>query len=132
MRIPADFTDSDLREAHDAAEVVASERFRPYLPGRLLPVMVARFRDDAAEALGMELPPLPKRPEVRRATLSELTSREFGALSGAVEALVTRFTAGMDDPALAPALRDFRDALVIESADRAHIAQELTERAKAS
>jgi hypothetical protein len=57
----AEFTDSDLRAAHDAAEVLASERFRPYLPGPLLPMLVMRFRDDVAEVLGPELPPLPRR-----------------------------------------------------------------------
>src|SRR5258708_22440710 len=80
MRKPAKFTDSDLRDAHAAADVAASETFRPYLPGRLLPVLVARFRDDTAEALGMELPSLPKRPPVRAAKLSELTSTEVGVL----------------------------------------------------
>ena len=36
--------------------MVASERFRPYLPGRLLPVLAARFRDDTAEALHLPRP----------------------------------------------------------------------------
>jgi hypothetical protein len=132
MKIPKDTTSDTLREAHDAASTLASDRFRPYLPGRFLPLLAARFRDDVAEALGMVLPPLPQRTPVRVAKLSELTSSELHELSGAVLTLVTRFTAFMDDPELPRLLRDFRDALVIEKADRARIAEELTARARAS
>jgi hypothetical protein len=128
VRIPASFTDSDLRDAHGAADVLASEEFRPYLPGRLLPVLVARFRDEVAGALGMVLPPLPRRPPVRAARLGDLTSREFGVLSGAVEVLVTRFTACMGDPALPGLLRDLRDALLVEKAERARISDEFAAR----
>jgi hypothetical protein len=46
-------------------------------------------------------------------------------LSGAVLVLVTRFTALMDDPLLPKLLRDLRDALTIEKADRARIADEI-------
>jgi hypothetical protein len=132
MRIPAKITASDLREAHQAADTLASEQYRPYLPGRLLPLLVARFRDEVAEALGMELPPLPKRPPVRPAKLSELTSREFGIVLGAVGTLVERFTPCMDDPELPRLLRDLRDALLVEKAERDGIADELSARAKAS
>jgi hypothetical protein len=51
-------------------------------------------------------------------------------VSGAVLALVTRYADTMDDPALPDLLRDFRDALVIQKAERAGIAAEI--RAKAS
>jgi hypothetical protein len=132
MRMPATFTDSDLRDAHAAAGVVASEVFRPYLPGRLLPVLVGRFRDDAAEALGMELPPLPRRPPVRAARLGELASGELAALRGAVDALVERFTPCMDDPELARLLVTLREELVAERADRERIAGELAVKARAS
>ena len=132
MRKHAKFTDSDLRDAHAAADVAASETFRPYLPGRLLPVLVARFRDDTAEALGMELPSLPKRPPVRAAKLSELTSTEFGVLWGAVDALVKRFTALMDDPELPRLLASLREELVSEKADRARIADEFAVKARVS
>jgi hypothetical protein len=125
-------TPDDLREAHAAADVVASEQFRPYLPGRLLPVLVARFRDDMAEELGMQLPPLPQRPPVRPARLDELTSSELEALSGAVDALVTRFTACMDDPELIRQLMSFREALAYEATERARIADEFAARARAS
>jgi hypothetical protein len=124
MHEPDTITESDLREAHRAAGTLASEQYRPYLPGRLLPVLLAKFRDDVAERLGMDLPPLPQRPPVRPAKLSELTSREFGILADAVNALVTRFTGCMDDPELPRLLRDFRDALLIDGADRAGIVRE--------
>jgi hypothetical protein len=133
MRIPAKFTDEDLRDAHAAAGVVASEKYRPYLPGRLLFAMASRFRDDVAEALKMEpAPMLSQCGQPRHAELSELTSTEFDELVVAVTTLVTRFAVCMDDPALPNLLRDFRDALLVEHAERAHIAEELTARAKAS
>jgi hypothetical protein len=43
---------------------------------------------------------------------------------------VTRFTALMDDPLLPELLREFRDALVIEQADRTRIADELGGKAR--
>jgi hypothetical protein len=96
-------------------------------------VLLAKFRDDVAARLGMALPPpLPQRPPVRPAKLSELTSREFGILADAVNALVTRFTGCMDDPALPRLLRDFRDALLIDGADRAGIARESAAKSTAS
>ena len=49
-----------------------------------------------------------------------------------VNDLVTRFTALMDDPLLPELLREFRDALVIEQADRARIADELVGKARTS
>jgi len=42
---------------------------------------------------------------------------------------VTRYADTMDDPALPELLRDFRDALVIEKAERAGIAAEMRARA---
>ena len=124
MHEPDTITESDLREAHQAAGTLASEEFRPYLPGRLLPVLLAKFRDDVAGRLGMDLPPLPQRPPARAAKLSELTSREFGILADAVNALVTRFTGCMDGPELPRLLREFRDAVLIDGAERTGIARE--------
>jgi len=118
MQIPAKFTTSDLREAFDAADVAASEKFRPYLPGRLLPVLLARFRDDVTEALGNSLPNLPQRPPVRPARLDELTSHEFAALLTAVSALTEKFTVLMDDPKLVRQLEAFQERLLAEKADR--------------
>jgi hypothetical protein len=62
--------------------------------------------------------------------LDDLTTGELNDVSGAVLALVTRYADTMDDPALPELLQDFRDALVIEKAERAGIAAEM--RAKAS
>jgi hypothetical protein len=133
MRVPTEVEPDDLRVAHRAADTLVSDRFRSYLPGRMLPMLLGKFRDDLAEAMGMELPPLPQRSgSGRPAKLDDLTSAELDELSGAVVAIVARFTALMDDPALPKLLREFRDALVIEKADRARIAGELRERATAS
>jgi hypothetical protein len=62
--------------------------------------------------------------------LDDLTTGELHDVSVAVLALVTRYADTMDDPALPDLLRDFRDALVIEKAERAGIAAEM--RSKAS
>ena len=130
MRIPASMTDDELREAHHAADTLTADKYRPYLPGRLLPMLLSSFRDDLVQKLGMELPPLPQRSAVTAARLDDLTSAELDTLTGSVVILVTRSAACMDDPALAPALRDFRDALTIEKADRARIADELRDKAR--
>jgi hypothetical protein len=129
----AEITSDELREAHRAADTLISEKFRGYLPGRMLPMLLGRFRDDVAEALGMELPALPRRSgPVRVVRLDDLTSAELDVLSGSVLALVTRFTTLMDDPLLPELLCRFRDALVVEKADRARIAGELRGKARAS
>jgi hypothetical protein len=131
MRAPTEVRPKELREAHDAADTLISERFRSYLPGRMLPMLLGKFRDDLAESMDMELPPLPQRPgPVKVAKLDDLTSSELATLSGAVLVLVTRFTKLMDDPLLPELLREFRDALVIEQADRARIADELRGKAR--
>jgi hypothetical protein len=133
MRAPTEVRPDELREAHDVADTLMSERFRSYLPGRMLPMLLGKFRDDVAESLGMELPPLPQRSgPVKVVKLDDLTSSELGTLSGAVLVLGTRFTTLMDDPLLPELLREFRDALVIERADRARIADEARSRARAS
>jgi hypothetical protein len=133
MRAPTEVRPEELREVHDAAETLISERFRSYLPGRMLPMLLGKFHDDVAESLGMELPPLPRRSgPVKVVKLDDLTSSELGTLSGAVLILVTRFTTLMDDPLLPKLLREFRDALFIEQADRARIAAEARSRARAS
>jgi hypothetical protein len=130
MRVPTEVTPDDLREAHDVADTLTSETFRSYLPGRMLPMLVGRFRDELGEALGMPLPELPQRSGPVRATkLDDLTSTELDTLSGAVLVLVTRFIGLMDDPLLPKLLRDFRDSLTIEKADRARIADLIREKA---
>ena len=128
-----EMTPDQLREAHRAAGMLCSDKFRGYLPGRMLPMLVGRFLDDVAEALDMDLSPPPQRSgPVKVAKLDDLTSTELDALSGAVLTLVVRFTVLMDDPLLPRLLEEFRDALVIEKADRARIAEELGEKARAS
>jgi hypothetical protein len=113
--------------------MLISERFRSYLPGRMLPMLLVKFRDDVAESLGMELPPLPQRSgPVKGVKLDDLTSSELDTLSGAVLVLATRFTALMDDPLLPKLLREFQDALVTEKTDRARIAEELKGKARMS
>ena len=128
-----EMTTDELREAHDAAGTLISEKFRGYLPGRMLPMLLGRFRDDMAEALGLELPPLPRRSGPGRAgKLDDLTSAELDALSGAVLTLVMRSTALMDDPLLPELLRQLQDGLMVEKADRARIADELREKVRVS
>lgn len=78
----------------------------------------------------MPMPELPHRAgQVRAVTLDDLTTAELTDVSGAVLALVTRHADTMGDPALPELLRDFRDALVIENAERAGIAAEMRARA---
>lgn len=64
--------------------------------------------------------------------LDNLTSSELDTLSGAVLVLATRFSTLMDDPLLPKLLRDFRDALVIEKAGRARIADTFRGEARVS
>jgi len=133
MRIDVEMTPGQLRKAHHAADTLVSDRFRPYLPGHLLPLLVGKFRDDVAEALGkVVLPPLPRRLPIRDVKLDQLTSGELDTLSDAVLTLVTRFVPCMDDPELPRQLREFRDTLLIEKADRGRIAEALAAKAKAS
>ena len=123
------------RRLHErgAHKTLISERFRSYLPGRMLPMLLEKFHDDVAESLGMELPPLSRRSgPVKVVKLDDLASSELGTLSDAVLILVTRFTTLMDDPLLPKLLREFRDALFIEQADKARIADEARSRARAS
>ena len=128
----AEMTSDELREARQAADMLVSEKFRSYLPGRMLPMLLGKYRDDMTEALGMELPPLPQRQPVRAARLDELTTSEFGVLWGAVDALVERFTPRMDDPELPRLLAALREELAAEHAERARIADEFREKARTS
>lgn len=130
MRTFSELTKDQLTEAHDSADKLISEKYRSYLPGRLLPLLLSRYRDDLAEALGLPLPDLPHRAgQARAVTISELTTGELNEMSGAAQALATRYADTMDDPALPGLLRDFRDVLVIEEADRSDIAAQMRARA---
>jgi hypothetical protein len=64
-------------------------------------------------------------------TIGELTTGELEEVSAAVQALATRYADTMDDPALPDLLRDFRDALAIEKAERADIAANMSIRNEA-
>jgi hypothetical protein len=127
-------TTDDLRDAHDAADVLVSEPYRKYVHvGPPAAVLVGRLRDDMAEALGMDLPEIPRRNgQVRPARLDHLTSSEFSVIWGTVDALIERFTSLMDDPELPRLLRALREELVRERTEREQIAEELTEAAQAS
>jgi hypothetical protein len=125
-------TADDLRDAHAAADVLVSEAYRKYLhtSGRLLPVLVGRFRDDMAEALDLERPEIPRRDgQVRAVRLDDLTTSEYIVIWGAVDALVERFVSLMDDPELPRLLRAFREELIREKTERATIADEFRARA---
>jgi hypothetical protein len=108
-----------LRVAYEVAGVLI--RFRDYLPpGGLLVMLAGKFRDDVGDALELE----PGEPAYRgreRRSLDELTSVELDSLDGAVGLLLSRFTACMDDPELAPLLRELRGLLADQKAERAQI-----------
>lgn len=61
MRTFSELTKDQLTEAHDSADKLISEKYRSYLPGRLLSLLLSRYRDNLAEALSMPLPELPHR-----------------------------------------------------------------------
>jgi hypothetical protein len=132
VRTFSELTKDQLTQAHDSADMLISEKYRSYLPGRLLPLLLGRYRDDAADALGLPLPELPHRAgQARVVTIGELTTGELEEVSAAVQALATRYADTMDDPALPDLLRDFRDALAIEKAERADIAANMSIRNEA-
>jgi hypothetical protein len=129
VRTFSELTKDQLIEAHDSAAMLISEKYRGYLPGRLLPLLLGRYSDDLAEALGMPLPEHPHRAgPVRPVKLGDLTTGELDEVSGAALVLVTRCADTMDDPALPELLRNFRAALVIEKAERAGIAAEMRDK----
>lgn len=85
MRTFSELTKDQLTEAHDSANKMISEKYRSYLPGRLLSLLLGRYRDDLAEALRMPLPELPHRAgPVRTVKLDDLTTGELNDVSAAV------------------------------------------------
>jgi hypothetical protein len=124
MRSLAELPADVLQVARDAADTLV--RFREFLPpGGMLVMLVGRLRDDVREALEME--PLPRAYRGReRRSLDELTSVELDTVAGAVSILLQdRFTSRMDDPALAPLLREVLGALDKQKAERAQIRAEI-------
>jgi hypothetical protein len=120
MRSMTDLPADALQVARDAADVLI--RFRGYLPpGGMLVMLAGRLRDDVREVLDMESLPRAYRGRERR-SLDELTSVELDTLAGAVSILLQdRFTDCMDDPALAPLLRELSGALDEQKTERATI-----------
>lgn len=125
MRSLTELQPDALKVACDAAGVlIAKKAFLP--PGGLLLMLLSRFRDDIADALGNGEPgekpkPLPLRGR-EHSSLDELTSVELDAVSGAVMILLQgRFTVVMDDPALPGLLEEFQDKLTDQRTERAQI-----------
>src|SRR5258707_251663 len=93
VRTFSELTKDQLTEAHDSANKMISEKYRSYLPGRLLPLLLRRYRDNLAEALGMPLPELPHRAgQVRAVALDEASpstykrAKQFLGTHGVLEA----------------------------------------------
>jgi hypothetical protein len=97
-------------------------KFKAYLPpGGLLPMLLARLRDDIRESLEMATESLPRR-ETEQRSLDELTSVELGSVAGAVGILLQdRFVPSMKEPALPRLLGEFRDSLKVQKAERAQV-----------
>jgi hypothetical protein len=93
-------------------------KLRAYMPGNLLGMLLSRWREDVADALGEKRPVLPSRGKERR-PLDQLTSTELDTLADAVVILLeARYTTTMDDPGLSPLLREFGKALDDEKTER--------------
>jgi hypothetical protein len=108
--------EDQLQTARDATDSVF--KFRAYLPGNLLVMLLGRWREDVSDALGVPRGELPSRGKDRH-PLDQLTSTEFAALTGAVGILTdVRYTNTMDDPDLPKLLGEFAAALVEQKTER--------------
>lgn len=77
----SELTKDQFTEAHDNADKLISGKYRSYLPGRLLSLLLRRYRDDPAEALGMPLPCLDHgRPLGSRGYARSASTTGFGQL----------------------------------------------------
>jgi hypothetical protein len=124
MRTFSELTPEQLTQIKDNADKLLSEKYRSYLPGRMLAMLLSRYRDDVAEALGQESPELPRRDgQVRQVTLDELTTVELHEFTHVVLVLLT-YDRTMDDPALPQLLREFRESLVKQKRERDEIEQD--------
>jgi hypothetical protein len=131
MRDLSQLSELELKEAHDAAEALLSEKFRSLLSSPMLATLLSKFRDDCLDALGMELPPrLPLR--VKHQKLEVLTDAELAAMASRVETLLGRFADFIDDPALLAALGDVRADVITERGDRNILRATFGQRAEAS
>lgn len=117
-----------LKEIKTKADLLLSEKHRGYLPGRMLAMLLGKYRDDVTEALGLPVPPLPRRDgQLRKAGLDEMTLAELAEATQAVLLLVNH-TGTMDDPALPVYLREYRDALIAQKRERDRIQEGYAER----
>ena len=80
-------------------------------------MLLGKFRDDIREAHGKERLLPPERGS-QHLPLAELTLSELEAAGYSAGTLLDQFGALMDDPELPELLRDFRDTLSAEKADR--------------
>lgn len=127
-----ELSESQLKELKAKADRLLSERYRSYLPGRMLAVLLSKYRDDLAEALGVKPPEIPQREgQARKATLDELTTPELNEAMASVLLLVT-WDMTMDDPALPDLLREFRAALEAQQRERNDDQRKFTTKAKAA
>lgn len=117
-----------LQEIKTKADLLLSEKHRGYLPGRMLAMLLGRYRDDVTEALGLPVPPLPQRDgQLRKAELDDMTTAELAEATQAVLLLVNHADT-MDDPALPDRLREYRDALIAEKRERESIQEGYAQR----
>lgn len=130
MRTFSELTPEQLTQIKDNADKLLSEKYRSYLPGRMLAMLLSRYRDDLAEALGQEPPELPRRDgKARRVPLDELTTVELNELTHVVLILLT-YDRTMDDPALPQLLREFRESIVKQKLERDEIEQDFAVKAR--
>jgi hypothetical protein len=119
---------TQLADIRDQAELLISEKHRGYLPDRLFPVLLSRYRDDVTEAMGQPSPPLPQRDgQTRRAKLDEMTTAELTAATAAVEVLL-KHARTMNDPALPVRLDAYRESLAMQKHERDKNAAKLADR----
>lgn len=127
-----ELTPEQLAQIRESAETLLSERYRAYVPGGLLPMMIGRFRDDAAEALGIPLADPPQGSgHIRQVSLDELTSSELQRLTHVVLLLLT-YADTMTDPGLPELLREFRGELVKQASEREEAVSKIISKAACS
>lgn len=132
MRTFSELTPDQLAQARKSADTMLSGKYRNYLPGRMLAMLLSRYRDDMAEELGQEPLELPKRDgQIRQVTLDELRTVELHEITHAVLVLLN-YVDTMEDPALPALLREFRESLVKQKDDRIRIEKNLMAKARAA
>lgn len=117
MRNLSELSELQLKEVHDAAERLLSEKFRSRFTNPMLATLLSKLRDDCLDALEMELPPrLPLR--LKHQELGTLTDAELAEMEARAETLLGPFGDYIDDPALLTALGSVRANLAAERGDR--------------